>query len=500
MCRRIVRGGSMKEVCDALDRLISYAREKLSLSDRNVVYVRNTLLELVGVKSYEGTGQGYDGRSVSDLLRELVNACRRAGLHAADSEEGFADSVMGALMLPPDAVEKIFADHLAVSSSSAMKWLYDYCVNSDYVKKSKLDANPRFTAKNGLIITINRAKPEFRDPKKAVSGNSVQGGYPKCTICRENEGYFGRAKRTLRTVSLQLGGEPWFWQFSPYGYFHEHGIAVNEKHVPMHVDRETFVRLMQFVDLFPDYFIGCNAPLPRIGGSVLAHDHFQGGGETLPLHRAPISIKLRHPSFPELEAGVVDWRGTVVRIAGEDAQRIADLSELVRKEWCVYEDAARGIIPYDRDGIHSALSPTVIKTRSGYEMNLILRNNITSEVYPDGVFHAHPEFHVIKKESIGLIEAQGLFILPGRLVEEFSVLVEVLVSGAPLPEQYSGYELILRELKSMRTSFSEETARESIRLELESVCERILENTAVFKTQAETAQFMTEKVGFVYDK
>ena len=266
----------MKEVCDAIDRLIAYARAKLGLSARNETYVRNTVLDLVGLESYEGAGQAYDGRSVSVLLRELVDACARAGLPAAERAERLTDSVMGALMLPPESVEEAFAAHMAVSSEEATEWLYSYSVLSDYVKKEKLDANPRFSAENGLIVTINKAKPEFRDPKKAVSGNSVKGGYPKCTICRENEGYFGRSKRTLRTVTLELDGEEWFWQFSPYGYFYQHGIAVNAKHIPMHVDRGTFVKLMQFVDLFPHYFIGCNAPLPRIGGSVLAHDHFQG--------------------------------------------------------------------------------------------------------------------------------------------------------------------------------------------------------------------------------
>lgn len=267
----------------------------------------------------------------------------------------------------------------------------------------------------------------------------------------------------------------------------------------MHVDRSTFVKLMQFVDMFPHYFIGCNAPLPRIGGSVLAHDHFQGGGETLPLHRAPVSVALRHPDFPDLEAGVLDWPGTVVRITGQDAQRIADLSDIVREAWCSYSDAARGIISDDKDGVHSAVSPTVVRTEHGYEMNIILRNNITSERYPDGVFHAHPEFHVIKKESIGLIEAQGLFILPGRLVEELADLEALLVSGGELPERYADYAMIFGELKEMSASFTAETAHEAVKKELASVCHRILENTAVFKTQAETAQFMIEKAGFIHD-
>ena len=480
----------MREVSDAIDGLIAYARAKLGLSARNEVYVRNTVLGLIGMESYEGTGREYDGKSVSVLLGELVKACESAQLPAAEDPERLTDSVMGALMLSPEAVEQAFAARMAVSSREATEWLYSYSVLSDYVKKEKLDANPRFAADNGLIVTINRAKPEFRDPKKAVSGNSVRGGYPKCTICRENEGYFGRNKRTLRTVSLELGGEPWFWQFSPYGYFHEHGIAVNEKHIPMHVDRGTFVKLMDFVDRFPHYFIGCNAPLPRIGGSVLAHDHFQGGGEVLPLHRAAVAIPLRHPEFPDLSVGVLDWFGTAVRVVGSDAGRVADCCERVRTAWEGFEDRARGIIPADADGVHSAVSPTVVKTEQGYAMNLILRNNITSEQYPDGVFHAHPEFHVIKKESIGLIEAQGLFILPGRLVDQLAVLEECLVSGASLPAELADFAMVFSEMKGMAPSFTKESACDAVKKELASVCERILGNTAVFKTKEQTLEFM----------
>ena len=489
----------MREVSDAIDGLIAYARAKLGLSARNEVYVRNTVLGLIGMESYEGTGREYDGKSVSVLLGGLVKACESAQLPAAEDPERLTDSVMGALMLSPEAVEQAFAARMAVSSREATEWLYSYSVLSDYVKKEKLDANPRFAADNGLIVTINRAKPEFRDPKKAVSGNSVKGGYPKCTICRENEGYFGRNKRTLRTVSLELGGEPWFWQFSPYGYFHEHGIAVNEKHIPMHVDRGTFVKLMDFVDRFPHYFIGCNAPLPRIGGSVLAHDHFQGGGEVLPLHRAAVAIPLRHPEFPDLSVGVLDWFGTAVRVVGSDAGRVADCCERVRTAWEGFEDRARGIIPADADGVHSAVSPTVVKTEQGYAMNLILRNNVTSEQYPDGVFHAHPEFHVIKKESIGLIEAQGLFILPGRLVDQLAVLEECLVSGASLPAELADFAMVFSEMKGMAPSFTKESARDAVKKELASVCERILGNTAVFKTPSETAEIFMKKAGFLHD-
>ncbi len=489
----------MKKVYAAIARLVEYAQTRLGLDARDALFARNSALGILGLESYEDVETApYAGETCAQLLDELFDCAKAAGLMEDGEEERIGDGVMGALMLSPSAVDEKFSALCKESTKKATDWLYEYSVESDYVKKAKLDKNPRFDADNGLIITINKAKPEFRDPKKAASGNATKGGYPKCSICRDNEGFFGRNKRTLRTVSIRMGNEDWFWQYSPYGYFYEHGIAVNCKHIPMHVDAETFINLLDFVDQFPQYFIGCNAPLPRIGGSVLAHDHYQGGGETLPLHRAGVKIKLKHPQYPACEVGVLDWPGTTVRISGKDRAQVAALAEVVRAAWVSYDNADLGIVSEDKDGVHSAVSPTVIKTEKGYEMNLILRNNITTEQYPDGVFHAHPEFHVIKKESIGLIEAQGLFILPGRLEGQMKEIENLLVSGKDLPEEMEEFSLVFNEMKAMRSSFTKEEAEAATRVELASVCERILQNTAVFKTHEETAKFLLER-GFEND-
>lgn len=480
---------NMQSVYSAVDALVDYAKENLLLDKRNEIYVRNTVLDLIGAESYEPTGARCAGRSCTALLGELHAACEEANLYAAEEEAGVADAVMGALSLSPKDTQERFAHYYADSPRTATKWFYEYAVLSDYVKKEKLDCNPRFE-RDGLVITINLAKPEFRDPKKAASGNSTKGGYPKCTICRENEGFAGRQKRTLRTVPLTLGGGDWFWQFSPYGYFYQHGIAVNCEHTPMHVDGHTFVCLMDFVDLFPHWFIGCNAPLPRIGGSVLAHDHFQGGGEVLPLHRAAFVSEYRSKRYPEARIGVLDWAGTAVRVISADREAVTKLSDAIRVAWEGYGDAARGLVPFDQDGAHNAVSPTVVKKDGAYEMTLILRSNATSERYPDGIFHAHPEFHIIKKESIGLIEAQGLFILPGRLKEQLEAIEELLVNGAPLSEELKEFEMIYGELRAMRSSFTRPQAHEAVQAELASVCKRILQNTAVFETSADTENFL----------
>ena len=486
----------MEKVFKALNELIAYAKKNLELDEKNADYVLNGVLPVLGLDTFVPMDVTCGDERPEAPLCRLLDACVEAGLFAEEQRGYVADQVMGALSLLPQEVDDKF--HALVSSEgseAATEWFYDYSVKNDYVKKEQLDKNPRFDSE-GLVITINKAKPEFRDPKKAVSGNSVKGGYPKCTICHENEGFAGRNKRTLRTVDLIVGGQKWFWQFSPYGYFYQHGIAVNYNHIPMHVDKGTFTRLMDFVDAFPHYFIGSNAPLERIGGSVLAHDHYQGGGEILPMHKAKAAFLLKNPKYPDAIVEVVDWAGTVVRIVSKNRAAIEEIGDAIRQKWDNYEDKAKGIIPRDEKGQHNAVSPTVVKTQRGYEMSVILRSNVTSEEFPDGVFHAHPEFHIIKKESIGLIEAQGLFILPGRLERELGEIEALLSAGKPLTEELSDFAFIYEEIKALcNGDFSKENVSAAVKKELGSVCNRILDNTAVFKDKADTVRFMND-LGF----
>ncbi|MDE5667051.1 MAG: galactose-1-phosphate uridylyltransferase [Clostridia bacterium] len=453
----------MKEIIKSVDELTAYAQEKLELNSRDIHYKANRIMEIL-----------------------------ESGLTGAESE----DAIFGELSLLPSEVDKRFAEILKTSGGkAATDWLYTYCVNNKYVKKDILDKNPRFDTLNGLTVTINKAKPEFRDPKKAVAGNSVDGGFAKCVICRENEGFGARNKRNLRTVSIVLGGKHWFWQYSPYGYFSEHGIAVNCEHTPMRIDRQTLVNLMDFVDIFPHYFIGCNAPLPRIGGSVLAHDHYQGGGEILPLHKAKIKQYIKSEKHPDAIVGILDWPGSVIRIKSDKRNEVIDIADGIRKAWVKYSNSELGIIAEDNDGVHNAISPTVIKTATGYEMNVILRSNITSEKYPDGVFHAHPEFHSVKKESIGLIEAQGLFILPGRLEEELEEVEKIIAEKKPLPPEYAAFKLVYDETKGLFESGKFNDVHAAMREELGSICYRILENTAVFKKDEDFMGFL-QTAGF----
>jgi len=480
----------MEEIYGLLGELIAYSKKNLGLDARDENSAYNALLEIFSLDGSDPQIPADSEYSAPDpLLNRLVAWAIENNRIEEWEIEALCDKIMGALSLSPSVIDDKFKAILTKDGSkAATDWLYSYCVKNSYVKRAKLDKNPRFDV-GGLTVTINKSKPEFRDPKKAKAGNSVAGGYPKCVICRANEGYAPRNKRTLRTVSLKLGGEDFFWQYSPYGYFNEHGIAVNAKHIPMYVDKSTFYKLMDFVDMFPHYFIGCNAPLERIGGSVLSHDHYQGGGEILPLHKAGIKRAFADPDSPLVTLGILDWHGTVIRISGKDRNGIAETAEKLRLAWINYNNPALGIISKDENGVHSAISPTVIKKGDGYEMNIILRSNITSAEYPDGIFHAHPEFHSIKKESIGLIEAQGLFILPGRLEAELKKVEECVERGA-LDDDLQQFSLAYNETKDILKDNPAMGVHAAMQQELGSVCKRILVNTAVFKEEEQTIKFL----------
>ncbi|MCH9274749.1 galactose-1-phosphate uridylyltransferase [Bifidobacterium amazonense] len=497
----------------AIDALVDHARLRLELDPRDVDWTRNRVFARFGLDSYRPTGETANGRSIDELLAGLRDALAAAGLCDDVDWPDAADDVMGALDAAPSVIQRRFAaieragntvtddDEPAGAVTArggmdAMRWFYDYCVNGSYVKKAVLDRNPRFDS-HGLTVTINLAKPEFKNMKKAAAGNAVAGGYPACTICHENEGFAGRAKRTLRTVPVTLGGEPWFWQFSPYGYFDQHGICVNMRHTPMHVDRDTFGHLLDFVDRFPGYFLGCNAALPRIGGSVLAHDHYQGGGEILPMFKAATWATLTPPDHTDAVVEILDWPGTEVRVVSRSREAIVDVADMIRKAWIDYDDTEAGIASHDADGNRqSALSPSAIVTGRGYEMSLIFRNNAVSDDYPEGVFHAHPEFWPVKQEPIGLIEAQGLFILPGRLVGQLGLIEDALAEGRDLPDEVGEFTLVWGELcAALGESRDRDAIRAAVRDELGSICERILGNTAVFKRKEQTLAFL-EGAGF----
>ena len=318
---------------------------------------------------------------------------------------------------------------------------------------------------------------------------SQKSEYPACSICKENEGYAygGQIRSTLRTVPVELGGEEWFWQFSPYAYFNQHGIAVNSEHVPMKVDASAIEKLFDFIDFMPEYFIGCNAALPRIGGSVLTHDHFQGGAKTMPMHKAGALIKLKNKEYPYIDMCVVDWYNSVLRLSCSNREKLIEFAVKINDAWSVYSDESVGIIA-KTDAQHNAITPIVRKDADKYVMEIIFRNNRTDKEFPDGIFHAHPEYQNIKSESIGLIEAMGLFVLPGRLapqlaqIEKYLTKEEKYSESKLAPDMLCHKEMIERLVKvSGSGKISAVEAKLNIKDEINRICEEILVNTAVFK-------------------
>lgn len=508
----VVEVTALDDVYRDIAALIECAIDRLELNPRDIDYVRNRILELLGLTYYpagdvlqknDGENDGESGLedddeiTIEDVVISLVGHALDHELIQGDDAAQFVDKLLDILCPSPSLVSVYFEQiEREDSSRDAMDWLYDLCEANGSVHRKQLDTNPHFVS-HGLVITINTAKPEFKNMKKAAAGNSGQGGYPQCVICHENEGWGAVNKRTLRTIPVELGDEQWFWQFSPYGYFYQHGICVNSDHTPMNVNRDTMSHIIDFVERFPHFFLGCNAALPRIGGSILAHDHYQGGGQLLPMHTGKVAetytVETNHG---DLTLEILDWPGSVLRLVSQSREAIEQVSDIIRRAWSTYTNEDLHIIPFDEQGNpQSSLSPSVIITERGYEMILILRNNAVSEDFPDGIFHANPQYFAIKQEPIGLIEAQGLFILPGRLVEQLQRLEDALFEGEELPEDLAEFAPQWAELLEKCEALSERT-RENIHAVMEdevgSVCYRILENTAVFPTRESLREFLKE--------
>ncbi|MDR0425860.1 MAG: UDP-glucose--hexose-1-phosphate uridylyltransferase [Clostridiales bacterium] len=487
-----------------IENLLTYAKAHLFLDELDVVYVRNRLLtdlKLTGYTEYEVDCDAIEEMTNPDaVLTPIVEYAVAEGVIKEDAREAFATHVMDAVSIRPSEVADIFSGLHGRSPQKAFDWLYDYAVKNDYVKQSRIAKNKHWDAKGTkgkLEVTINLSKPEKNNADIAAAKKTKEERYPACDICVENEGYCGHGmcRQNLRTIPLTLGGEEWFWQFSPYSYFNQHGIAVNLSHTPMKVNGDTVRKLLDFVDFAPAYFIGCNAALPIIGGSILTHDHFQGGMKQLPMHKAPILTKLKCAEYPYVDTGIVDWYNSVVRLCGANKELMIEYASKIIAAWETYTDESIGILAKTSEQ-HNGVTPVARKLDDKYVMDLIFRNNRTSEEFPDGIYHAHPEYHHIKREAIGLIEAMGLFILPGRLdghlkeIEKY-LTKEVKYSKPALPDEMKIYAPMIEKLTKEAPKCSAIEAQLNIKDEINRICEGILDNTAVFKKdEAGTASFL----------
>lgn len=484
-------------VYPSIENLLYYAQSHLLLDDLDVIYCRNLILDELKMADYEQYEVDYDAIEALDrpdtVISPIVAYAIDCGIITAEQTEYFTAKIMNILSLRPSEVVDMFDNLHAKNPSKAFDWLYDYSIKNNYIKQTEISKNRHWEAKGtkGKIeITINTSRPEKSNADTAKLLEKETKKYPLCNICQENEGYAhgGMIRQTLRTIPLTLGNEDWFWQFSPYSYFNQHGIAVNAKHTPMKIDEGTINKMFDFVDFAPNYFIGCNAALPRVGGSILTHDHFQGGQKLMPMHKAGDLKKMKNSDYPYIDITVVDWYNSVIRLSCTHREKLIEFTSMINDAWKNYSDESLGIIANDGEP-HNAITPILRKIAGGkYCMEIILRNNSISKEFPDGVFHAHPEFLNIKSESIGLIEAMGLFILPGRLDRQLSEIEKFLTkeskyNAEKLSDDMKIHQTMIEKLIKEAGSgkLTQVVASLNIKDELNRVCECILDNTAVFK-------------------
>lgn len=432
---------------DAIKKLVSYGIEKglIQLSDR--IYTRNRILEVLEKCDYEPSilpeKDCKSGIKLEPVLKEILGYAVEKGL-IEDSiayRDLFDTKIMGCLVPPPHEVIKKFYDLHEISPEMATDWYYEFSQNTDYIRKYRIEKDLRWTSDTPygtLDLSINLSKPE-KDPKAIAEAKcAAQSTYPKCMLCAENEGYAGRlnhpARENHRVIPVTINDEPWYFQYSPYVYYNEHCIAFNGKHIPMVINKSTFRKLFDFLKLFPHYFIGSNADLPIVGGSILSHDHFQGGRYEFAMERAPIEKHFEVKGYEDIETGIVKWAMSVIRIRHKNEEKLIDFADYILNKWRLYSDE-KAFIYAQTDGVpHNTITPIARKRGDIWELDLVLRNNITTDEHPLGVFHPHANLHHIKKENIGLIEVMGLAVLPSRLDRELKTLADLILNKKDLRE------------------------------------------------------------------
>ena len=421
-----------------IKKLVEYGVQTGLTPECERTYTTNLLLEIFKEDDYEDVSIEGEELDLEQILKELLDEAVARGL-VEDSvvfRDLFDTKLMNCLLPRPAQVQKIFWEEYEKSPEAATEFFYRFSQDSDYIRRYRVKKDMKWKVDSPygeIDITINLSKPE-KDPKAiAAAGAAKASSYPKCQLCMENEGYAGRAnhpaRETHRIIPITINDSRWGFQYSPYVYYNEHCIVFNGQHVPMKIDRAAFVKLFDFVKQFPHYFLGSNADLPIVGGSILSHDHFQGGNYTFAMAKAPIEIPVTIPGYEDVEAGIVKWPLSVLRIRHADEKRLIDLADHVLQAWRGYTDED-AFIYAETDGTpHNTITPIARKKGDMYELDLTLRNNITTEEHPLGVYHPHAQYHNIKKENIGLIEVMGLAVLPSRLKEELEILADYIVEG-----------------------------------------------------------------------
>ena len=485
-------------VYEAIKKLVKYGLDTGLITEADRIYATNQILDVMKLDEYEEPDCSCAEVNLEETLKELMDYAHETVVLEEDSvvyRDLFDTRLMNCLMpRPSEVIAKFWDIYEKESPEAATSYYYKLSQDSDYIRRYRVCRDMKWTTptKYGeLDITVNLSKPE-KDPKAIAAAKlAKQSGYPKCLLCMENEGYAGRvnhpARNNHRVIPITVNDSKWGFQYSPYVYYNEHCIVFNGQHTPMKIERATFVKLFDFVKTFPHYFLGSNADLPIVGGSILSHDHFQGGHYTFAMAKAPMEKQYVMEGFEDVEAGIVNWPMSVLRTRAKDPERLIELGDKVLKAWRGYTDEAAFVFAETDGEPHNTITPIARKTGEMYELDLVLRNNITTEEFPLGVYHPHQELHHIKKENIGLIEVMGLAVLPSRLKKELADLGEAILTGADLR---SDAELLkhadwVEEFLPKYENITKDNVDDILKKEVGLVFERVLEDAGVYKCTEE---------------
>ena len=485
----------MCDIQHEISRLLHFARQKGLIAPEDEVYAANRLLDVLHVEDYVPKEADETLETAAPILECMLDYAAEKGLieGTTDERDLFDTRIMDCVMPRPSEVVRQFHAHYEESPREATDYYYALSIASNYIRKARIDKNIAWktaTEFGELDVTINLSKPE-KDPRDIAKAKLAKAaGYPKCLLCRENEGYAGRvnhpARETHRLIPLDLAGHPWFLQYSPYTYYNEHCIVLNSDHVPMVISRETFENLAAFLEIFPHYFAGSNADLPIVGGSILSHDHYQGGRYTFAMERAAVEQEYTFANYPQVRAGRVKWPMSTLRLTSSDKDALVELATAILAAWRTYSDASADILA-ETDAPHNTITPIARRRGTDYEFDLVFRNNRTTAEHPLGLFHPHAEVHHIKKENIGLIEVLGLAILPARLKSEMEQIRAELLRGAADIAGIADIEKHAdwyRSVRAAHTTVTEGNVDGILRDEIGKVFLEVLTHAGVFKRDA----------------
>ena len=479
----------------SIKKLVKYGLQTGLISERDEIYTTNLLIDALRLDSFVDTSIDDAPIDLESTLSEILDYAIKNGLceDSVTHRDLFDTRIMGLMVPRPSEVTRKFWQLYSESPSSATDYFYKLSCDSDYIRRYRIAKDKKWvstTEYGDIDITINLSKPE-KDPKAIAAAKSApQSGYPKCLLCKENEGYAGRinspARQNHRIIPVEINSSEWFMQYSPYVYYNEHCIVFNSSHTPMKIEKATFQKLLDFVAIFPHYFVGSNADLPIVGGSILSHDHFQGGRYDFAMAKAPVEDYFSFTGFDDVEAGIVKWPMSTIRLRSTCADSLVNLADKILTSWRSYTDESVFVFAHTNGEPHNTITPIARMNDGKYELDLVLRNNITTSEHPLGVYHPHAELHNIKKENIGLIEVMGLAVLPARLDRELNILADAIVSGRDISqiEAISKHYDWVNSFIDNYPELNHDNIHDVLKSEVGKVFSKVLEHAGVFKRDA----------------